>query len=72
MEKNWDNCCFLNYKSISEYFVKRLKTIFPGVVENPLILRNSCNTPLYLLCFAAANDQGAKTAIKIAQHILKE
>lgn len=29
------------------------------------------NNPLYLLCFASANPKGAKTAIKIAQDILK-
>lgn len=59
-------------KSIGQYFVDRLKTIFPGVAENPLLLRNSRNGPLFLLCFAAANEKGAKTAIKIAKHILKK
>jgi three-Cys-motif partner protein len=57
---------------IGEYFVKRLKTVFCSVAENPLPLRNSRNVPLYLLCFAAGNPRGAKTAVKIAQHILKE
>jgi hypothetical protein len=60
-----------NYESISNYFVERLKSVFAGVAENPLILRNSCNSPLYLLCFASGNPKGSKTAIKIAQHILK-
>ena len=59
-------------KSIAEYLVDRLKTIFPGVAENPLLLRNSRNGPLFLLCFAAANKKGAKPAIKIAKHILKK
>jgi hypothetical protein len=45
--------------------------VFEGVARNPLLLVNSKNTPLYLLCFAAANKKGAKTAIKIAQDILK-
>ncbi|MHC5720278.1 MAG: three-Cys-motif partner protein TcmP, partial [Nostoc sp.] len=58
-------------EAIGRYFVKRLKTVFPGVAENPLVLRNSRNSPLYLLCFASANPKGSKTAIKIAQHILK-
>lgn len=58
-------------KAISEYFVERLKTVFTGVAENPLLLFNSRNSPLYLLCFASANPKGSKTAIKIAQHILK-
>jgi three-Cys-motif partner protein len=60
-----------NYESIGRYFVERLETVFAGVAENPLVLRNSRNSPLYLLCFASANAKGAPTAIKIAQHILR-
>ncbi len=60
-----------NFQLIAQYFVDRLKTVFEGVAENPLLLVNSQNTPLYLLCFASANKKGAPTAIKIAQHILK-
>jgi len=58
------------FPRISEFFVERLKTIFSGVYENPLPLYNSRGNPLYLLCFAAGNPRGAKTALKIAQHIL--
>jgi three-Cys-motif partner protein len=58
--------------AIGAYFVGRLKTIFAGVANNPLALRNSTNTPLYLLCFAAGNPKGAKTAVKIAQDILRK
>lgn len=58
------------FLEIEKYFVKRLKEIFCGVAENPLPLRNSKNVPLYLLCFAAGNPKGAKTAVKIAQDIL--
>ncbi len=61
-----------DFKLIALYFVDRLKTVFEGVAENPLLLLNSQNSPLYLLCFASANKKGAKTAIKIAQHILKK
>jgi three-Cys-motif partner protein len=60
-----------DFDRIGEFFVKRLKTIFTSVAENPLPLRNSRNVPLYLLCFAAGNPKGAPTAIKIAQHILR-
>ena len=60
-----------DFNAIAKYFVERLKTIFPGVAKNPLALLNSANTPLYLLCFAAGNERGAKTAVKIAQDILK-
>ncbi|ERT04563.1 hypothetical protein M595_5486 [Lyngbya aestuarii BL J] len=61
-----------NCESIGQYFTERLKIIFEGVAKNPLVLCNSRNTPLYLLCFAAGNKKGASTAIKIAQDILKK
>jgi three-Cys-motif partner protein len=60
----------VNLEQIGEYFVSRLKTIFSAVAENPLALCNSRNNPIYLLCFAAGNPKGAKTAVKIAQYIL--
>jgi three-Cys-motif partner protein len=60
-----------DFDLISDYFVKRLKTVFAGVAENPRPLLNSRNSPLYLLCFASGNSRGALTAIKIAQDILK-
>jgi three-Cys-motif partner protein len=60
-----------DFELIGNYFVKRLKTVFAGVAEDPLPLLNSRNVPLYLLCFASGNSIGAKTAIKIAQHILR-
>jgi three-Cys-motif partner protein len=60
-----------DFNAIATFFVERLKTIFAGVAKNPLALLNSANTPLYLLCFAAGNERGAKTAVKIAQDILK-
>jgi three-Cys-motif partner protein len=61
-----------NFSTIIGYFLKRLKTIFPHVADNPLPLYNSANCPLYLLCFAAGNPgSGGKTALKIAQDILR-
>ncbi|MDQ3009192.1 MAG: three-Cys-motif partner protein TcmP [Acidobacteriota bacterium] len=60
-----------NFNLIEQYFVRRLKSIFAGVAENPLRLLNSHNNPLYLLCFASGNPVGAKTAVKIAQNILE-
>ncbi|MEP0843250.1 MAG: three-Cys-motif partner protein TcmP [Phycisphaerae bacterium] len=57
--------------AIGRYFLERLKTIFGEVAPNPLPLRNSTNTPIYLLCFASANPKGGRTAVKIARHILK-
>ncbi len=60
-----------NFDSIAEFFVNRLKTVFPDVAPKPLPLRNSKNVPIFFLCFAAANPKGAPTAVKIAQHILE-
>jgi len=59
-----------NFDAIGHFFINRLKTVFAGVVEKPLFLRNSRNNPLYMLCFAAGNNRGASTAIKIASDIL--
>ncbi|MBS1963096.1 MAG: three-Cys-motif partner protein TcmP [Bdellovibrionales bacterium] len=61
-----------SFKSIEKYFVSRLKTIFPSVAPNPLPLYNSKNVPLFLLCFAAANEKGGPTAVKIARDILRK
>ena len=58
-------------ETIGRYFVERLKEVFPGVAEEPAILRNSARCPLYLLCFAASNRRGAPTALRIANHLLK-
>jgi three-Cys-motif partner protein len=60
-----------SFDLIGQYFVKRLKTAFAGVADNPLPMFNSRNVPFHLLCFASANPKGAKTAVKIAQDILK-
>jgi three-Cys-motif partner protein len=54
-----------------KYFNQRLASAFADVAPNPYTLRNSQGSPLFLLCFAAAKPKAAKTAIKIAQDILK-
>jgi len=59
-------------ETVGHYFNERLKTVFAGVVDQPGILRNSANSPLYLFCFAAGNPKGARIAVKIAKHLLKE
>lgn len=59
-------------QAIGRYFNDRLNSVFPGVADKPGVLRNSVNSPLYLLCFAAANERGAPTALKIATHLLRE
>jgi three-Cys-motif partner protein len=57
--------------AIAEYYNQRLRSLFAAVAENPKRLCNSRGNPLFLLCFAAANKQGAPIALKIAEHILK-
>ena len=56
---------------IKAFVEKRLRTCFPAVASGR-VLRNSKASPLYLLCFAAANEKGAQTALKIAQDILRD
>jgi three-Cys-motif partner protein len=56
---------------MARYFNDRLKQVFAGVVEEPGVLWNSANNPLYLLCFAVGNERGKDIALRIANHLLK-
>jgi three-Cys-motif partner protein len=68
---NEDHVVKATTETIGRYFVDRLREVFPGVAEEPGVLRNSTGCPLYLLCFAAANRRGAEPALRIANHLLK-
>lgn len=57
-------------ETIGRYFNERLKSVFPAVADEPRVLRNSANCPLFLLCFAAGNENGAPIALRIANHLL--
>jgi three-Cys-motif partner protein len=57
-------------ETIGRYFNERLKSVFPAVAEEPRVLRNSANCPLYILCFAVGNEKGAPIALRIANHLL--
>jgi three-Cys-motif partner protein len=57
-------------KTIGRYFNDRLRSVFTAVADQPRVLRNSANCPLYLLCFAAGNEKGAPIALRIANHLL--
>lgn len=59
-------------ETIGRYFNDRLKGVFAGVAPEPGVLRNSMSNPLYLLCFAVANEHGRKIALRIASHLLKD
>lgn len=56
---------------MARYFNKRLSEVFVGVVDEPGVLWNSANNPLYLLCFAVGNERGKEIALRIANHLLK-
>lgn len=60
-----------DFDSIRDFTVTRLKSIFAEVAPYSMALINSKNIPIFLLCFAAGNPKGAKTAIRIANHILR-
>jgi three-Cys-motif partner protein len=56
---------------MARYFNDRLKQVFAGVAEEPGILSNSSNNPLYMFCFAVGNERGKDLALRIANHLLK-
>jgi three-Cys-motif partner protein len=62
----------VNAKALTKYICKRLETIFPAVAQNPRILYNTKNSPLFLFCFAVSNDnpKAIELALKGANHIL--
>lgn len=61
----------VDHEKVLTFFQQRLSTLFEAVAPNPKILYNSRHSPLYALCFAAANERGAPTAIRIANHLLR-
>ncbi len=56
---------------MARYFNDRLKQVFVGVAEEPGVLWNSANNPLYMFCFAVGNERGKDIALRIANHLLK-
>jgi three-Cys-motif partner protein len=58
------------FQKLSEYVTGRLSSVFAGVVDAPLLLRNSGNSPLFLLCFGSGHPTGATIAKRIAKHII--
>lgn len=55
-------------RKIAQLYVKRLQDVFPYVTEEPMVLYNNHNVPIFHLVFAARN----KTAMKIAQDIINK
>ena len=58
-------------EAIAGLYRKRLRSVFEKVAPASLTLRNSRNSPLFELFFAASNPKGAPIAIRIANHIMK-
>ena len=56
---------------IAEAYRERLKTVFTRVAPTRRVLKNSTNSNLFDLFFAASNPSGADTAVRIADYILK-
>lgn len=56
---------------IADCYWKRLETVFQKVAPTSRTLRNSKNSPMFELFFAAGNASGADIAVRIAAHILK-
>ena len=54
---------------IADYYLGRLKTVFPHVATKPLYLRNSRRSAIFALCFAAANPRGGQIAVRVANDI---
>ena len=56
---------------IAACYSKRLESVFEKVAPTSRTLRNSKNSPMFELFFAAGNANGADIAVRIAGHILK-
>ena len=57
-------------QAIVELYLEKLRGAFPGVAPRPKWFLNSRNSPLFALMFAAANERGGPTALRIANHLL--
>jgi three-Cys-motif partner protein len=70
-EDDSDSVRRIELSAIEEYYRARLRTIFAGVANNAVRLKNSKNVPLYLLFFVAGNAKRAPIAVKIAESIMR-
>lgn len=63
----------VNEVQLKKYIYSRIKTIFAAVADNPRILYNTKNCPLFLFCFAVSNEsqKAIRLALNGADHILK-
>lgn len=59
-----------NSDQIAHQYRKRLESVFAKVAPEGRELRNSKNSPMFQLFFAASNPKGANIAVDIAKHII--
>ena len=57
-------------QAIVDLYLAKLREVFPAVSNNPRWFRNSRNSPLFALMFAAANERGGPIALRIANDLL--
>ena len=57
-------------QAIIDLYLDKLRGAFPAVAPTPKWFLNSRNSPLFALMFAAANEKGGPTALKIANYLL--
>ncbi len=58
-------------EQIADLYRERLKSVFEQVAPTRRVLKNSTESPMFDLFFAASNPAGAKRAVPIADYILK-
>jgi three-Cys-motif partner protein len=60
-----------DFTRIVIFYKNRLKSIFPGVAEVDKTFYNSRGSRLFQFFFAAGNPKGAKIAVRIAEHLMR-
>ncbi len=58
-------------QAIVDLYLEKLATTFERVSPTTRWFRNSRNSPLFAMMFAATNPKGAEIAVRIANHLLK-
>ena len=61
-------------EDIQRFICKKMKEVFPYVSENYLVLKNSRNSPLFLLFLLISNDNPKAIGLvkKVEKYILKD
>jgi three-Cys-motif partner protein len=61
-----------DFDGIGDFILERLDSVFAGIATKRCILRNSRNSPLFMLCFAVGNKNAVGPALRIAEYLLKD